>query len=222
MALALLGHGAVFAQDEPGRPQPDPNAQARFEALVAQIQDFQKRHSITVNGAENPAAIQRGVLLEMFFSRFRAVDDVSFAQFALETVGATGSDAEVLKEAQSIPTTKPSGDICARVLDGSLADGLDIATVISAFEAESEQDAAAHYQNIIDRLSPRVRANVSQRMDDEVVHISSTNLDHLGMALEDPDLYRTMTKGYCRGQRKANANPSAVRNQSPFSNDMAR
>lgn len=228
MVFVFLMQGAVVAQDAPNQnqPHPHPTGQARFEALVARSHDFEKRHSITVHGADNTAAIQRGVLLEMFFTRFRMVDDVSFAQFALEQVGATGSDVEILKEARSIPAVIPSSDICALLLDGPLAvaDGLDIANHVNAVDAEWDRETAAPYQDIIDRLSPRVRANVLQGVDEVAVALVSTNRDHLGMALEDPDLYKTMTTGYCRGERHAIAKRSAVTSQDPISNslDMAR
>lgn len=225
MALVLLMHGAAVAQggapsdDQPG---PTPAGQARAEAFFARIQDFQQRHSLTVHGGDDSAALPRGTLLRTFFARFRSVDDASFAQFALEEVGATGSDVEVLKQARNVPATKPSGDACAILLEGSLADadGLEIANHIIAFVAESDRATAAPYQDIIDSLSPRVRANALREMDEMAVGWASTNLDHLGMAKEDPDLYKAMTTGYCRGKRHAAANPPAVANQAPLNNQM--
>lgn len=225
MALVLSMHGAVVAQGgapNEGQPGPTPAGQARAEAFFARIQDFQQRHSITVHGGDNPAAMSRGMLLSMFFTRFRSVDDASFAQFALEEVGATGADVDVLKQARNVPAAKPLGDACAILLEGSLADadGLEIANHIVAVEEAVDRDTAAPYLDIIDRLSPRVRANVLQGVDAMAVGLVSTNLDHLGMAHEDPDLYKAMTTGYCRGRRHAAANSSAVTNQDPLINQM--
>ena len=232
VALVCLVQGAVFAQDAPKQSQPrhDPAAQARFDALVTRIQDFQKRHTITVNGSENPAGLRRGAVLTMLFTRHGPADDTLFAQFALERYGATGADTEMLKEVRDVPDAakgKPSVDICVRVLDGSLADGLSIAKYITEVDEESDRDAVARYQSIIDKLSPRVRANVLQKIDEDVIGISSSNLDHLGMALEDPDLYRTMMTGLCRGKKDAlaasrlNSSP-AVPNRDRISSDVQR
>jgi hypothetical protein len=208
-ALMCLLHGAVFAQSTPNQgqvPPRDPAAQARFDALFASIQDLQKRHMVTVNGSENPGALKRGAVLEMFFGRMGPSDDIAFAQFAAERYGATGQDAEVLKQASLGATNKqPSIDICVRVLDGSLPDGLSIAKYVTAIDEESDKDTAARYQGLIDKLSPRVRANVEQLIRESAVKIGSGNLDHLGMAQEDPDLYKTMMTGLCRGKKAATA-----------------
>jgi hypothetical protein len=232
IAVAWLLPGAVFAQGGPasGQPGPTPAGQARADAFFARVQDLQRRHSITIDGRDDPAAIARGTVLRSYFARFRAVDDTSFAQLALEEVGATGSDVEVLKEArtfvrdqqlaapgdllnlsrQSASTSESNGDLCASLLEGSLADadGVEIANHIVALEAESDRATAAPFEDIIDRLSPRVRANVLQGIDEVARGFVSTELDHLGMAHEDPDLYKALRTGLCRGRRIAAATAS--------------
>jgi hypothetical protein len=210
VALVCLAQGAVFAQDAPkqSQPQRDAAAQARVAALYARILDFQKRHTITVNGSENPAGLRRAAVFATLFPQYGPADDAAFAQYALERYGATGSDTEVLTEARRVSeatAAKPSVDICARVLDGSLSDGPSIARYITQAEEESDRDAVARYQSILDKLSPRVRANVLQKIAEDVVGMSSSDLDHLGMAREDPDLYRTMMTGLCRGKRERDA-----------------
>lgn len=209
IALACLVPGTPFAQDAPD-PSRRPFAaagQARFAALVGQIQDFQKRHSITVHGADDLEAMPLGVVYGMYFARFRMDDDTSFAQFALEQLGATGSDVEVLKGVRRAPIATAVVDLCALLLEGPLAGagGWEVASFIVAAEAHRDRDTAAHYQQVIDRLSPRVRANVLQGISEVARGLSSTNLDHLSMAKEDPDLYKTMITGYCRGKRGASA-----------------
>jgi hypothetical protein len=203
-ALVLLAQGAAFAQENPDQSQPrqDPVARARFDALFARIQDFQRRHTIRVNGSENPGALPRGAVLTMFFAQRGPSDDAAFSQFALERYGATGPDAEALKETRDV-IAKPSVDICANVLDGSLSDGMSIAKYITRVNEESDRDVVVRYQGIFDKLSPRVRANVLQKIDEYAVGVSGADLDNLGMAQEDPDLYKTMMNGLCRGKKNA-------------------
>jgi hypothetical protein len=212
VALACFLPGALFAQEAPdqARRPVDALGQARFAALVAQIQDLQRRHSITVHGADDPGAMPLGIVYSTYFARFRMVDDASFAQFALEEVGATGSDVDVLKGIEKAPVVSPAVDLCADVLEGPFADagGLEIARHIVAAEASGDRNWAAPYQMIVDGLSPRVRANVLRGIDEVARGLSSTELDHLSMATEDPDLYRTMITGYCRGNRRASVGAS--------------
>ena len=215
-ALVLLVQCAVFAQDElpQSRPSQDPVAQARGAALFATIQEFQRRHTITVNGSENPGGLRRGGVLTVVFAQRGPNDDAAFAQFALERYGATGPDAEALKAARDV-VAQPSVDICARVLDGSFSDGLSIAKYITQVDEESDRDVVVRYQSIFDKLSPRVRANVLQKIDEEVVGVSGGELDHLGMAQEDPDLYKVMMTGLCRGKKSAVSSTANMLRQTP-------
>lgn len=193
----------VFAQNS----QPGQTAQERGAALFAQIQAFQARHRVSVNGAENPSGIPRGTLLRLFVDRLSAEappDEVSFANFVRERFGATGTDADVLKALARTTRVATRTDICLRVLDGSLPDGSSIATYVAEVEKKAEQEDESYYQTIIDRLSPDVRASVTQRaVTEEALKVSSVTLDHEGMAAEDAALYKVMMTGLCRGKRSA-------------------
>jgi len=204
----------VFAQQR----TPDPAAQERFLALVARMEDLRERHTIHASGAENPHA----AVVRMFFQQGGPPDDVAFAQFAQARYGATGSDTEVLKETRRRPPSSamPSVDICARILDGSLLDGMSIANYITQTKDDKDRADEAYYQRILDRLSPRVRANVLQRMTEELDGMSSGDLDHLGMAQEDADLYKTMMTSLCRGKKAAAAAPPS--SSSPNVNDSRK
>lgn len=226
MALVLYAQEVALAQDAPSsQSTPTPSGQARFEALIAEIQDLQKRHTVTVHGADNPSAISRGVRLQMFFAPFRMIDDdLSFAQFALERVGATGSDVEALKNVRNISPVELNSDTCALLLDGSLASagGLDIANHVIAVEEEWNNKIVARFQLVIDRLSPRVRENVLRGVNEAAAGMVSTNLDHIGMATEDPDLYKTMTTGLCRGHRHATASGPAPSSRDSNNSNQTR
>lgn len=117
------------------------------------------RTNIRVAGSENPAALRRRAVLRMLFPQYGPADGAAFAQFALERYGATGSDVEVLKEARLVSdaaSAKPSVDICVRVLDGSLSDGLSIAKYITQVNDESDRAAETRYQRILDKLRDAV------------------------------------------------------------------
>src|SRR5512147_748435 len=93
--------------------------------------------------------------------------------------GATGTDADVLKALARTTRVAPRTDICLRVLDGSLPDGSSIATYVAGVEKKAEQEDESYYQTIIDRLSPDVRAAVTQRAVTEgALTVSSVTLDH--------------------------------------------
>lgn len=221
VALALSLQGMALAQDaNRPQPQPTPTSEANFDALVARIQDFQQRHSIEVYGADNPAAVPRGMIVRAFFARFRMIDDDSFAQYALEQVGASGADVETLRQAKGIDQTEKDAQGCSILLTGSLADadGLAIANYIVAAEAESDREAAVAHQQIIDRLSRPVRTRIEQGIDDLARGMVGNNLDHLGMAREDPELYKIMVIGYCRGRTNAVANQAENANGQPAGN----
>lgn len=192
----------LFAQTR----TPDPARQAYFDALHARVLDLQARHTVTVRGSESPGGLQRGLLLKAAFRTLAAeapVDPVAFTQFAAERVGATGASTEVLRKALREPEQKPPFvDICVRVLDGSLKDGLSIAKYVTDVDAQGDRAIEAHYQGIIDKLSPAVRNTLLQNVVGAAAAESvSTKLDHLGAATEDADLYKTMMMSMCQGSK---------------------
>ena len=138
----------------------------------------------------------------MFFSRGLPTDDAALASAALGRFGAVGADVAVLKEAQQVGSTKPPPvDICARLLDGSLPDGLSMAKFVAKTNDDAEQDTVGRYQRVIDKLSPRVRATVMQKYAEEASMMSSGTNDHVGMAQEDPELYKFGMTSACRGRK---------------------
>jgi len=191
IALICLVQGASFAQDAP-KPSP------QFMAMLAQWQDLQARHTIHRQGADT----SRAAKLEMLFAQAGPADDAAFTEFAAARYGATGKDAEVLKEARA-PRSGANADVCAPILDDSLPDGMSVAKYLKRIHEEGEQAEVARYQGIINRLSPRVQANVEQRINEEVAGLSSADLDHIAMAQENPELYKTMTKSMCAAKKAA-------------------
>ena len=200
----------VFGQDRPV----DQTAQERGAAVFARVQALQARHMVTVRGAQNPSGIPRGQLYRIFFNRLSAEapspsDNVAFAQFARERFGAMGTDADVLnKFVRDVGVEKPrvNIDICLRVLDGSLPDGVSIAKYVTEVDQQAEKDDETRFQAIVDTLSPSVRTTVTQRaLVEGAAKAVSATLDHAGMALEDADLYKVMMTGLCRGRKSANS-----------------
>lgn len=214
LMLGLAVQSGLLAQ-EPPTPRPSPTAQARFESLVAQIQEFQRRYTVHRRGSDHPEAFRYGSMLTSMLAYGGPADDIGFAQFALERYGATGADVEVLKKARDAAVAAQSGgvagnsgtDHCTRLLDGSLRDAIDLAQYIIEQNEGPERDAAARNHGFLDKLSPPVRATVLQRVDEQTANMVSSELDHLAMAVVDPDLYVTMVTGYCRGKQHALARP---------------
>jgi hypothetical protein len=199
VALLFLRETA-FAQNAP------PAQQANLPPIVARVMDFERRHEYTVEGKDNPAALDRGAVLSMFFGHQSGpADDAAFAQLALEHFGATGADTETLKEARALThAPRPASvDTCARVLDGSLPDGMSIAKYITKVNQDSDRAIAAPYQAVIDKLSPAVRANVLRAIDEEMAGMGGGGLDHLGAAQDDPELYQMLMRGRCLGAKHA-------------------
>ena len=201
------------------RPQ-DQTPQERGAAVFARVQALMARHTVTVHGVENPNGIPRGQLLRLFFSRLSLQapsDDVSFAQFALDSFGATGSDTDLLSAVAhntGVEKARVKSDICERVLDGSLPDGLSIAKYVTAADEKEVRDDETYYQAILDKLSPTVRDTVIRRAVVEgVAKVDSTTLDHMGMASEDPDLYKVAMTGICRGKKSAVSSTANVLEQ---------
>jgi hypothetical protein len=214
LMLGLAVQSGVLAQESP-TPRPSPTAQARFESLVAQIQEFQRRYTTHRRGSDHPEAFRYGSMLTSMLAYGGPADDVGFAQFVLERYGATGADVEVLKEARDASAAAraggaaydPDADHCTRLLDGSLRDAIDVARYIIELDERPEREAADRNRSFLAELSPPVRATVLQRIDEQTANVVSSNLDHLAMAIVDPDLYVTMVTGYCRGKQHALARP---------------
>ena len=206
LSLVFLVQGAAFAQGAPTKPTPEQQqaAQQRFAAQIEKFMALQERHTTKVDGAINAAGLRRGEALTLFFTHGLPNDDAALAKAALERFGATGADVAVLKEASQVRSQAPPPvDTCARLLDGSLPDGLSMAKFVAKTRDDAEADTAQRYQSVIDKLSPRVRANVLQKYNEEAAAVSSSTIDHVGMAQEDPELYKLGMTSACRGRKSA-------------------
>jgi hypothetical protein len=233
LMLGLTVMSDALAQ-ETLTPRNSASSRLRFEYLLAEIQNFERRYTIRLRGAEHPEVFRHGVILTSVLAYGGPSDDIGFAQFALEQYGASGDDVEVLKMAREAAAAASAGsaeqaasvDHCARLLEGAFRDGVALAQYIVEQNERPTREAAIRNRSFLDRLSPPVRGNVLRRVDERVADVASSNLDHLTMATVDPDLYVTMVTGYCRGKQHAlerlRAEPPAPQRQSGISVDRSR
>jgi hypothetical protein len=191
MSLLVLVQGAAIAQGVPPTPTQAP------PPMVQRMLDLEQRHQTTISGAN----ARPGQALAMFFTMHAPADDNAFAQFALERYGAAGADTETLKQARGLAQPAVT-DLCMRILDGSLPDGMSIAKyIVKANDDYDQQIAASYHAAVIDKLSPRVRANVLRKIDEDSAGIAGSEFDHIAAAQDDPELYKMLVRGRCSGAK---------------------
>jgi hypothetical protein len=213
VALILLVHGPVIAQEVQIPAENDPRFAGLGPFLTAEMLPYWKKHFGLVDGRTNPQAIPYGIAMERAFFSIEgqsALNDEAFAQSLRTTVPATDSDVQSIRAiAQQVDSVAGSVrneaaertyQLCAEMVaaqPGSL-NALDYAARFNAIEADQAGRLTAYYKTALSRLSGGARAALENYVDTQIRPQMTWGHDLEGLAAEVPEAFLWHRREVCK------------------------